>query len=595
MEIDQLLFKYVVKLFSKSADDIPNAAHRVELTDMHNRLSLIARALSSESIEILPSEREGGWHDFSFFMPRTISLYDSKENNEALYLFRVFYLHTQRMLNLNWESKETQSIKASQKEALLKSSIVLESLFEEYPNTKELHDRLLTKLPFEIHKKNEGPVQDQSWLYGRFMKNSPGYENRKDLENVSDEIFNEDGIEKQSEKPTTEIEAKSADEVKILQVDKKAQGDFMLTHNFEKVDTVDEFNGVWRDFDGDDDLADQAEAMQEYNLSQLVRVDDPVHSIYKAEFRGDTSIAESASGEEEGSYHFFPEWDYKKRQYKPDFCKLFYKKILSEKPEYYYNTIEQNRATLLELQKTFARFNNEREVIRRQPHGDEIDLDAAVDLYADIKAKRTPNERVYLYKKQSKKELSMLILLDLSLSSDGYVFGNRILDVEKQVSLLFGEVLNEYEIDFQIDGFYSKTRNNITYVGLKAFDQKWDIAKLRVGAIQPQGYTRIGPAIRHASTLLSKRSSQKKWLIMLSDGKPNDYDRYEGRYGIEDIKQSLRELEADGIQSYALAIEEQAKYYLPQIFGKNHYSILASPSDMINTLTKLYHRIQSGR
>ena len=186
----------------------------------------------------------------------------------------------------------------------------------------------------------------------------------------------------------------------------------------------------------------------------------------------------------------------------------------------------------------------------------------------------------------------MLFLLDLSLSSDGYAKGNRIIDIEKQVSILFGEVLNENFVDFQIDGFYSKTRNNTTYITLKSFEEPWQKAKHKIGAVQPQGYTRIGPALRHASAILKKRDMRKKWLILLSDGKPNDYDRYEGKYGIQDIKQALREMQGDGINNYAVAIEEQAKYYLPQMFGNNHYNIISSPVEMINSLTKLYKRIE---
>jgi nitric oxide reductase NorD protein len=166
------------------------------------------------------------------------------------------------------------------------------------------------------------------------------------------------------------------------------------------------------------------------------------------------------------------------------------------------------------------------------------------------------------------------------------------MDVEKQMVILFGEVLNEHFVDFQIDGFYSKTRNNTTYITLKSFDESWQKSKMRIGAIQPSGYTRIGPALRHATALLNKRAKRKKWIILLSDGKPNDYDRYEGKYGIEDVKQALREMGADGINNFALAIEEHAKYYLPQMFGKNHYNILSSPMEMVNSLAKLYERIE---
>ena len=303
-------------------------------------------------------------------------------------------------------------------------------------------------------------------------------------------------------------------------------------------------------------------------------------------------FAASAEKNTEAFHLNYPEWDYSKREYKIDYCKVFPIHLNKSKPDYYKKTMEHNRSVLLKLKKIFARLNNDYEQVRRQTSGEHIDIDAVTDMFADLKARHTPDDRVYISKRKRKKELSLLFLLDLSLSSDGYAKGNRIIDIEKQVSILFGEVLNENFVDFQIDGFYSKTRNNTSYITLKAFDESWQQAKLKIGAVQPQGYTRIGPALRHASAILKKRDMRKKWLILLSDGKPNDYDRYEGKYGIRDIKQALLEMQGDGINNYAVAIEEQAKYYLPQMFGNNHYNILSSPVEMINSLTKLYKRIE---
>ncbi len=147
-------------------------------------------------------------------------------------------------------------------------------------------------------------------------------------------------------------------------------------------------------------------------------------------------------------------------------------------------------------------------------------------------------------------------------------------------------------MDFSIDSFFSKTRNHTTYTTIKGFDEDWNKAKLKVGAIQPEGYTRIGTAIRHSGALLDKRNTKNKWLILISDGKPNDYDKYEGKYGINDVKQALRELNQRQINSYALAIEAQAKYYLPQMFGQNHYQILTTPVELIQSLVKLYEKIK---
>jgi nitric oxide reductase NorD protein len=157
---------------------------------------------------------------------------------------------------------------------------------------------------------------------------------------------------------------------------------------------------------------------------------------------------------------------------------------------------------------------------------------------------------------------------------------------------LFGEILNEFKVDFSIDAFYSKTRNYSTFLSLKSFDEDWQKAKYKVGIAQPQGYTRIGTALRHAGTLLEKRPTQNKWVILISDGKPNDYDRYEGKYGIQDVKQALHELKSKQINSYALAIEAEAKYYLPQMFGQNHYQILTTPVELLQSLVKLFEKIR---
>jgi nitric oxide reductase NorD protein len=103
--------------------------------------------------------------------------------------------------------------------------------------------------------------------------------------------------------------------------------------------------------------------------------------------------------------------------------------------------------------------NNKYQQQRRQTQGEEFDLDALTDLYIDVHSGHTPSENIYLSKRKKEKDLSILMLLDVSLSSDGYATGNKVIDIEKQASILFEEILNEFNVDFSIDSFYSKTRN----------------------------------------------------------------------------------------------------------------------------------------
>lgn len=587
MEFDQLIFQRIYNFLSKKKkDEFGESEFTVQLDDIRSRLLILVRAVTGDPIELVTSEREGGWKDNSLYFPSKCALFDSLELNLKFYFFRTFYMATQRDLNLNWPPDENRSVMEAQEEAKRSSSEVLNCLFEEYPLIKPIYELLLKQLNEKIDE--NGAPADLSWLFGRWMKNTHQYLNKSKLENASDKSFTSNNV-----KAETELKARQADEVEVITVDKKAQEDFMLTHNFEKAETIDEFDGVWRDFDGDDTLKDDAEALSDYNLKHMIRVDDPVHSIYQAEMSANVTIAESGELQQDEYHLTYPEWDHSKQAYRFDFCKVFPKRLIKSTPEYYHKTMELNKSVFTELRKVFAKMNNDLALVKRQVSGEHIDIDAATDRFADLQAHRTPEDKIYMSSRKQKKELSLLFLLDLSLSSDGYSRGNRIIDVEKQVSILFGEVLNEYDIDFQIDGFYSKTRNKATYITLKSFDQPWSQAMLKIGAVQPEGYTRIGPAIRHGGHLLKKRRGRKKWLILLSDGKPNDYDRYEGKYGIKDIKQALRELNADGVNSYAVAIEEQAKYYLPQMFGNNHYNILSSPMQMINSLAKLYKRIKA--
>jgi nitric oxide reductase NorD protein len=259
--------------------------------------------------------------------------------------------------------------------------------------------------------------------------------------------------------------------------------------------------------------------------------------------------------------------------------------------EYYKNTIEKNGIILRSIRKQFANFFNKMIEIKRVENGDNLNIDALTDLISDIYSGHTPNEKIYDSKRKKQKDISILFLLDQSLSSDGYAAGNKIIDVEKQIAILMGEVLNEYEIEFQIDGFSSKTRNNCSYNTVKSFDSNWKESRSNIAALQPSGYTRMGPALRHANYLLKKRETRSRWIVFLTDGKPNDYDKYEGRYGIADVKQALREIHQSFNSIHAFAIEQNAKYYLPLMFGTRNYNVLSNAKEMTNALTKFVERI----
>ncbi|MDI5949973.1 nitric oxide reductase activation protein NorD [Flavobacterium yafengii] len=585
-EIDEYIVGKLFRHLKKSKKIHPEIiARTVTLNDIKPRLTILARALTGKPIEIFPAEREGGYKNNNFFLPISFSKLPTKKDNLTFYLFRILYLSVQQRLNLNWTLEEKdQPLALSQQKAFETSEKILSILFEEFSIDKKFHTE--TKLHF-IQKENGKNAPDFSWLYGKWMQNEIEKNSNTILENFSDKT------KKANEnKALTTLKTKAVEEVITVEVDKKQQEDYVLLHNFEKVETAEEFNGTWRDFDGSDELEEHQEALEELNMKYTVRVDDTAHSVYQSDFIENTSISESAEIDAKGFHLTYNEWDFSKRIYKENFCKVYPKSQQKTDPNYCKKTISKNASTLLGLRKMLTNVNNRMQQQKRQTQGDEFDIDAITDLYIDVHSKRTPSENIYISNRKKEKDLSILILLDISLSSDGYAAGNRVIDVEKEVSILFGEILNEFNIDFSIDSFYSKTRNFSTYLTVKDFDENWNIAKHKIGAIEPNGYTRIGAALRHAGARLDKRNTKNKWVILISDGKPNDYDKYEGKYGINDVKQALRELNNRNINSYALAIEAQAKYYLPQMFGQNHYQILTTPVELLQSLVQLYEKIK---
>lgn len=581
-EPDEFIVKRFFNFIKQRKKNTESALNHIAyLDELKSRLTLVSRAVTGNAIEIFEAEREGGYKDNNFFLPRKYLGFETKEENIEFYLFRVLFLSIQQKLRLNFLVSNDQGLAYAQLQAKEHSAQILNVMFEDFPVTKGIYKKLIDYYSNVDKKKGI----DESFIYGKWMNNSQKLSQNNELRHISNKVKEVIQSEIQSIKKANAVE-----EVQSLIVDKKQQEDFTLIHKFEKVETAEEWEGGWRDFDGEDDLDEHSNALEEINMRYTVRVDDPVHSVYQSEFVENISIGESAEIESSKPQYFYDEWDYKFNSYKSGFCKVFTTQQVETNAVYYQTTVAQNRRILQDLRKLISSINNRYHEQKRQNQGDDFDIDASTDLFVDIYSRHTPQENIYIAKRKHEKDLSILMLLDISLSSDSYAANNRILDIEKQVSIMFGQILEEFNVDFAVDGFYSKTRNYCYYHTIKGFDDAWEKSKFKIGGLHPQGYTRIGPALRHAGALLKTRNTNNKWVILLSDGKPNDYDKYEGKYGINDVKQAIRELNKEHIQAYAIAIEAEPKYYLPQMFGENHYQTITNPHEMISALVKLYEK-----
>jgi nitric oxide reductase NorD protein len=188
------------------------------------------------------------------------------------------------------------------------------------------------------------------------------------------------------------------------------------------------------------------------------------------------------------------------------------------------------------------------------------------------------------------RSLATLLLADLSLSTDAYATQTaRVIDLIREALFVFGEALAASGDPFEMLGFSSVRRQHVRLQHLKGFDEPWGgIARDRVGAIKPGYYTRMGAAIRHATQRLAARPERQRLLLILTDGKPNDLDVYEGRYGLEDTRHAVQAARAAGLTPFAVTIDEQAHDYLPMLFGRQGYAMVHRPQDLVQRLAGLY-------
>lgn len=171
----------------------------------------------------------------------------------------------------------------------------------------------------------------------------------------------------------------------------------------------------------------------------------------------------------------------------------------------------------------------------------------------------------------------MLLLVDVSGSTDGWISaGRRVIDVEREALLLVCSALEGMDAPFSVQAFSGEGPNAVVVRSVKRFDERYrPQVQRRLAGLEPENYTRSGAATRHASALLMHEPAAHRLLLLLSDGKPNDVDDYEGRYGVEDMRQAMTEAKLQGISPFCLTIDRQAASYLHGVFGPHHYALLA--------------------
>lgn len=301
--------------------------------------------------------------------------------------------------------------------------------------------------------------------------------------------------------------------------------------------------------------------------------------------------SEEADDHPLGDGILLPEWHYKKQRMQPRHCRVQPMVARNAEPQ---PLPPHLSATARRLRSQFEALTPAKVWFKGQFDGSELDLDACVQFSADrlsgLEAREAGLYKAHHYRDR---DLACLLLADLSLSTDSYVSDQaRVIDVIRDTLFLFSEALSATGDRFALYGFSSLKRENIRFHVLKEFERKYNAeVRGRIAAIKPGFYTRMGAAIRHSSQLLARQQATQRLLLILTDGKPNDLDQYEGRYGVEDTRVAIHEAKQMGLRPFCVTIDEKGSSYLPHLFGVNGYVVIRKPSELPRELPMLYAQL----
>ncbi len=276
-------------------------------------------------------------------------------------------------------------------------------------------------------------------------------------------------------------------------------------------------------------------------------------------------------------YHY-PEWDYHVQLHRPAWVTLFERRQGRGDPEIIDKVLTEHKGVSHRIKQIIDRLRPQGVSRQRKlEDGDELDINAAVDAMVTLRIGLQPDMRITMRHVINRRDLAVLILLDLSESTNETVRGTdkTVLELTREACALVATAIHGIGDPFAIHGFASDGRHDVHYYRFKDFDQRLDDdVKSRLAGMKGGLSTRMGAAMRHAGWHLMQRPEKHKLLLLVTDGEPADIDERDPQYLRMDTKKAVEELRQHGILSYCLTLDPEADRYVSRIFGANNYTII---------------------
>ncbi len=364
--------------------------------------------------------------------------------------------------------------------------------------------------------------------------------------------------------------------------DEANRRDSFIMHRFEGILSWVESLNLNRMVDQSDE-DDAAKAADDQDNITLSRHDQRAKTRLKLHL--DMS-PEDAAHEALSDALTYPEWDAARGCYLPDHVRVL--ETVPDAQESYHPDPARSRR----VRRQFEALRPRRIHRPRQIDGEELDLDALISSRADLLATGRASDRIYQFLRATERDLSVAILMDCSRSTESAVGESSVIEIARDAVAALATGIDTSGDRLGVWGFSSLKRERVFLHRCKGFDDDLTRGVIdRIGALRPGHYTRLGAAIRHVSARLDTESARHRLLLVLTDGKPNDLDHYEGRHGIEDSARAVREARALGQSVHGVVIDDAGQDWFARIFGRGSFSLLPCPERLTRALPDIYRSL----
>jgi nitric oxide reductase activation protein len=281
----------------------------------------------------------------------------------------------------------------------------------------------------------------------------------------------------------------------------------------------------------------------------------------------------------------YPEWDVHRRSYRQDWCT-----VREVQPR-----LNDSTPWLVSggygLRRPLARLGMGLDRCHRRVPGDEIDIDAVVEARVEAMAGAAPDEAIYVESLRRRRDLAVLILLDISGSAaEPGATGQTVHEQQRAAAAALTVALHDLGDRVALYAYHSQGRSAVTLVPVKQFDE--DLGPLvmrRLHGLVPVAYSRLGAAIRHGAAVLEKRgATSRRLLVVLSDGLAYDHG-YEPVYGAADARRALAEARRRGTGCLCLSIGASTDAEtLRRVFGSAAHAMIPRTEQLTQVIRPLF-------